>query len=177
MIILFFLTTGIINLPGTQEGKSSTSTKVATPSGTKNGQKSACQIYTRKGAASKANRNSPREGDREVTLKFREGSEVRLRNGKFVSLCGEDLSQINNLLSIYSNLSTKRSFTQSEEELAAEFEAAKQNYPSVADLNLFYRVTLPEGTPLSAVEYLINKLNEFSVVEIAYPEPQPATPP
>jgi hypothetical protein len=165
------LVAGKISSPGPQKSKSTT--KTAT-SGAKQGAKNTCKIYTRKGAASKT-KSAAKEGDREITVKFKEGSEVRASSNKFVSLCGEDLSQINNLLSIYSNLSIARSFSsKSEEELAAEFKAAKENYPAVADLNLFYRITLPEGTPTTAVDYLVNKLNEFSVVEVAYPESQPS---
>ncbi len=142
--------------------------------------KSQCQIYSREGAADKAKREQlypTREGDNKIALKFKEGSEVRLRNGALTSLCDEDFSQINDLIGNYPNITTQRLFSRSEEELTEEYRIVKQENPDVADLNLWYRLTLPESTSREMVDNLINKLNEFYVVEIAYPEPPPAPTP
>jgi len=141
---------------------------------------SQCQIILRKGATDKTKREQSYptiEGESIISLKFREGSEVRLRNGKFVSLCGEDLSQINNLINNYPNISIQRLISLSEEELAEEYNKLKQNNPDIADFNLWYRIIFPEDTSIETVDSLINKLNEFYIIDIAYPEPLSAPPP
>lgn len=109
-----------------------------------------------------------------IDLKFQEGSEVRLKNSKFVSLCGVDLTQINNVIFADSSVGSQRLFTRSEEDLAQEYEKAVVKNPNVADLNLWYRIKIQGNTDYQKLQNLIRQLNSFSIVELATTVSKPA---
>ena len=112
-----------------------------------------------------------------IDLKFQEGSGVRLRNGSFISFCGVDLTQLNSVILADSSIRPQRLFTRSEEDLAREYERAVANNPTVADLNLWYRIRIQGNTDYQKLQNLIRRLNSFSIVEIATTAPKPAPPP
>ena len=125
--------------------------------------------------ANKAAVAMPSAGNRAVTLKFAEGSGVRLRGGAFVSTSGADLSGVNAVLQRFSGTAMSRLFQRSEADLAqekAQVEAGSGRQQ--ADLNLYYRLVVPDGADATA---LIVALNKFAVVEAASSEPKPVSPP
>lgn len=103
-----------------------------------------------------------------IEVKFVEGSGVRLREGKLVSLTGQNLNPVYALLNQYPVLKIERLFTAPEEEL----EAMKK--PGVDDLNLWYRITLEGGAD---TEGFIERLKRLEVVDKAEPAPLPHPPP
>ena len=106
-----------------------------------------------------------------VRVKFAEGSGIRLRNGKIVSLSGRDLAAVHSLLA-GSMASAEPVFSLTEQQLtadAAQAEAASGRQQ--ADLNLYLSLRLRPGADAAA---LIDRLNALGVVEIAYPAPLPS---
>jgi hypothetical protein len=110
-----------------------------------------------------------------VQVKFVEGSGVRLRDGRFVSVSGRDLSAVAGALARYPGTQIERLFSRPEEELAAEKAAveASSGRPQ-ADLNLYYRLTFPAGADVNTA---IADLSRLAVVERAYADPGAAPPP
>ncbi len=104
-------------------------------------------------------------------LKFQEGSAIRLRDGKFLSLCGADLTQLNNIIIENPSIQLQRLFTRSEEELTKDYEVAKVNSLDTADLNLWYSIRIQGNTDRQKLQDLIKLFNLFDIVEIAYIEP------
>jgi len=110
-----------------------------------------------------------------IVVKFIEGSNVRLRNGKLTSLSNSPMEDVNKLFDQYPLTGIERQFTQPEEEIAAEQkQLEEENGTDVPDLNLYYRLILQN--PADA-EALIDGLNKLDIVELAYPETSPAPPP
>ncbi len=82
-----------------------------------------------------------------LTLKFKEGSAVRLRSGVFVSSLGMNISPVNDLLRGESVVRIERLVARPEDDLEKErVEAEKHSRRTVPDLNLYYRVVLRPGT-------------------------------
>lgn len=102
---------------------------------------------------------------RVLEVKFRHGSGVRLRGGHFVA--GADpLTALNAFLDDRDAL-RERVFAQSENWLAAwRASGEARSGQALHDLNLFFRITLPEDGSSAGV---INWLNTLDLVEIAYP--------
>jgi hypothetical protein len=117
---------------------------------------------------------TPRPGAR-IQVKFVDGSGVRLRDGGFVSLTGQDLSALRESLGHYPGATIERLFQRAEADLDAERAAneARTGTPQ-PDLNLYFRVTLAEGVDAGAA---IADLNGLDVVESAYADPAAAPPP
>jgi serine protease len=111
-----------------------------------------------------------------ITLKFHEGTGVRLRAGAFVSgVANVDLTGANAVLGAYPGITVERLFQRSEAEIARDEAAVEaRSGRDQADLNLYYRVTAPAGADPTAV---IAALNALTVVEAASSEPRPAAPP
>lgn len=103
-------------------------------------------------------------------LKFRQGTQVRLRDGEFVSEGEDDLSGVHAVLGDYPDVVPSRLFdARSEEELAAEKERIEaQSGREQGDKNLYFLLTYPETTDAEA---LLDDLNALAIVELAYPEP------
>ncbi|MGH9222422.1 MAG: hypothetical protein ACRD2W_01150, partial [Acidimicrobiales bacterium] len=109
-----------------------------------------------------------------VTLKFREGSGIRLRGGVFVPTAGADVAGVNAVLQRFPGTAVSRLFQRSEEELAREKATAEaRSRRQQAALNLCYRLVAAEGADVAA---LIGALDRLDVVEAASSEPKPATP-
>jgi len=110
-----------------------------------------------------------------VVVKFVEGSGIRLRDGKLISLANASTIDVDALFVQYPLTGIERQFTQPEEEIAEEQkELEDETGEDMPDLNLYYRLMLqnPEDA-----EALTDGLNKLDVVELAYPEYKPAPPP
>lgn len=110
-----------------------------------------------------------------VTLKFSEGSGIRLRDGVFTNMSSTDMAAFTAILNTYgiSMNTVARAYSRSEVDLDAERATAQcMSGRALADANLSYRITLPQG--VSAAD-LANSLNALTIVE--YVEPVPVPPP
>ncbi len=106
-----------------------------------------------------------------MILKFTEGTDVRLRGNKLVSMSGSDISHAVDILYSTNGLKVKRMFSRSEESLEASRKSGEAlSNRQLADLNLYYILEL--GESVDAVG-LIGKLNKLPEVETVYPEPIP----
>jgi len=104
-----------------------------------------------------------------ITIKFVEGSRVRLRDGKLVSLNGYDLSRFHKILSEYRIRSLVQQFSRSEQTLDSERETGiKRSGKSLADLNNYYRVILDST---EAPETFIKSLLNIKIIENAHANP------
>ncbi len=110
-----------------------------------------------------------------IQVKFAPGSGVRLRDGALVSETGADLSPLNAVLAAYPGTTVQRLFQRPEADLEAERVAAeaRTGLPQ-PDLNLYYRLTLPEGVD---PDEAIADLSALDVVDRAYADPVAAPPP
>jgi Subtilase family/Dockerin type I domain len=106
-----------------------------------------------------------------VIVKFKEGSQVRLRGSQFVAKEGFSIKEAETLLKPYINGRLNRLFGKSEQELdkAKEIYEASSRH-QLADLNLYYKIDVAGN---AEAERIINQLNRLDIVEIAYFEPVP----
>jgi serine protease len=128
---------------------------------------------------------APGDAPHQVILKFREGSYVRLRNERFViegdqssgAAAEVDLSELEEVLSA-SRIPTdaiERLHTRPESELDSERKLAqRRSGRQLADLNLYYKISVPPGVDVGALCY---QLNSLPFVELATTAPRPAPPP
>ncbi len=108
-----------------------------------------------------------------VIVKFKEGSEVRFRQGKLAGKSGQavQINEAEAILSPYLSGKFNRLINKSEQELErnkAVYEAASG--VQLADMNLYYKIDV---TDIMSAERLVNDLNRLDIVEIAYIEPVP----
>ena len=111
------------------------------------------------------------------TIKFAEGSGIRLRDGKLVSLTGTDLTKLNTVLRQYA-IRIERTVSQPEEKVEkdkARIEAKSGD--CLADMNLYYRILISSEQDIKDIERFIDQLNALPIVEIAYPDSLPMPPP
>ena len=107
-------------------------------------------------------------------IKFKEGIGVRLRDGRFVSLSSQDLSDLNEFMEKHPGYQIERLFTRSEAELTEEkLRIETQTGKPSPDKNLWYTVSLLSS---QSVDSIVQNFKILSVVEDAYPKPT-ATPP
>ncbi len=123
-----------------------------------------------------------------VTLKFHEGTHVRLRDGQLVvlnpdareagqrsslGLTGKSItadlgSAAYAVASTPGALGIERTFPQDESTLAAwRIAAENRSGLELADLDLYYRIPLAEGATMPSVASLLNWLNSLASVELA----------
>jgi hypothetical protein len=133
-----------------------------------------------------------------LVVKFHEGSRVRLRSGRLVSLFAERSASERSLLAnrglsevrLQASLSSAqalleraprigalgRLFEEEETELEARKASGEElSGQQLADLNLYFEVPLLPGTTAERVADLVAALNALEGVEVAYAEP-PAQP-
>ncbi len=109
-----------------------------------------------------------------VQVKFAEGSRVRLRGGRLVSLGGRDLSALRGVVDKKAG-SVSRLFSADEQELDdTSARVTRQSSRQQADLNLYFRLRLKPGVDAATA---VDALNALDVVETAYPEPLPVSQP
>ena len=108
-----------------------------------------------------------------IIVKFVEGSRVRARDGRLVSLADRDLADANQILTDRPDLATSRLFARAEASLERErLEAQDRSGKEMADLNNYYKVVLARAD-IEVATALLDELNALPVVEIAYAEPIP----
>jgi hypothetical protein len=109
--------------------------------------------------------NQPRD---RIYVQFTEGTAIRLREGRLVSLTNVNLNQLNNILNQF-EVQIEQLYPKSEEELDAERLAGEAlNCKELADKNLAYLLKLQLEQD---AEKLIDKLNGLPIVELAEPVP------
>src|SRR5262245_45987263 len=112
-----------------------------------------------------------------VYVKFRDDSNVRLRDGRLTDLGVGALARTSHMFDCFSvsGLSWERQHKVSEERLSEMRETGQRNSgKAMPDLNTAYVLHLPAGADAAQV---IDELNALDVVEIALPMPLPAPPP
>lgn len=111
----------------------------------------------------------------ELHLKLAEGLHGRVRNGGLASIkSGENLGPVASVLQRHKARITPL-FSAPERVLSDEkAELERRAGKELADLNLYFRVSLPKA---AATEAVIDELNASGLVEIAYAEPLPVNPP
>ena len=132
--------------------------------------------------------SQPSQGDYHLVVKFKEGSDVRLRAGQILSLSGTNVAASQTLLQSGSVLQLARLFQRPEAQLQAERQSilsapVVSNAPQavqrgqLADLNLFYEITLSKTLTSTAVEQFLATLKASPEVEDAYYVPALVPPP
>ena len=111
-----------------------------------------------------------------IDVKFVEGTDVRLRGKRLVSLGDGRIEALDKVLKRFPGLRISRLFASSSEQelVASRREALSESGRPQADLNLYFRIRAAAGTDTVA---LMDALNGLDVVDIAAPEPKPALPP
>lgn len=112
-----------------------------------------------------------------VVIKFREGLRLRLRGGSLEGLTAADRAQLAAVFgaSRVAMAGLRRMHARSEDDLDRERASAeREGNRRLADLNLYFVVTLPRGADAAA---FADRLNHLSVVEFAEPAPVAAPPP
>ncbi|HEY0371578.1 MAG TPA: S8 family peptidase [Thermoanaerobaculia bacterium] len=125
-----------------------------------------------------------------VILKFQEGTHVRMRGRSLTAASGRDLRETaklaklglnpnqvdNDLRAVQALLASSkllrnfdRLFTIPEEDLAAwRASGEERSGEELADLDLYYAADVPKGTTQAQVNLLLDTLNTFPSIEIAY---------
>src|SRR5262245_4830314 len=106
-------------------------------------------------------------------LKLAEGTGARRRNGRFVSSSGVALSAVEDVLREAGIGPSRidRLFARAESDLDAEKQIAEsRSGRKLADLNLYYEISVPTGV---AIEALWDALKAIRSVELAAPAPLP----
>jgi len=110
-----------------------------------------------------------------IELKFVEGTTYRLDGGRMTVQDREDLVGLQSVLDSFRVRHMERLFSQPEADISAEHDALQAaSRKDLPDLNLWFRVRVPDGADPEA---LIDALNALKEVEIAYPAALPAPPP
>lgn len=104
-----------------------------------------------------------------VMLGFKEGSDIRLRDGIFVSLCGADVSQINQVVKKYGFTIERLHSSFSEESLNESFEIAKKTFPDASDSNLAFVLNNSKNIDKEEILTAINTLSKMSLVDYVNP--------
>ena len=111
-----------------------------------------------------------------IILKFSEGNRIRLING-VLSSSDSDLALFRETIRLAGNVGLKPLFSRPPELLDAERALGQTaTGKELADLNLYYLVTLHGNTDPSRTASLCDALNQLEIVEIAYPVPPAADP-
>ncbi|MBT3231549.1 MAG: S8 family serine peptidase [Calditrichaeota bacterium] len=106
-----------------------------------------------------------------ITVKFIEGSQVRLRDGHLISLIGTDLTDFKSIIARSKVKNISRLFTRPEHLLEAERQSGQERSgKQLADLNLYYRIIID---PTEPAEEFIDALNSLNIIEGAHANPSP----
>ncbi|MDP8228430.1 MAG: S8 family serine peptidase, partial [Candidatus Electryoneaceae bacterium] len=107
-----------------------------------------------------------------ITVKFVQGSDVRLREGNLVSLTGYNLTPFEDVMKRSHTIDLMRLFTRPEHLLDEERERGQiRSGKELGDLNNYYRVVLDPAQ--QQPEQFIDALNGLDIIEIAFPAPTP----
>ncbi len=115
-----------------------------------------------------------------LSVKFQQGSVVRLRSGKFASLNNDNLTGLQTVMAKYPGAKIDRMISQPELAFARDRARLEdKTRQELGDMNLWYDITLPKGSKKTAAE-VANELNALGIVEVAtphtLPEPSPVGP-
>lgn len=100
-------------------------------------------------------------------VQFTEGTGIRLRDGKLISINGNDLTELDKILNKYKFEIERLYHSQSEEELDNKrLDLEAKSCKQLGDLNLAYVFNVPEQQDN---EGFINELNGLSIIEVANP--------
>ncbi len=107
-----------------------------------------------------------------IVVKFREGTGIRLRGGRFVSLDpGVDLSPLLVWSAANPSVGISRRFHRSEQDLDQARLSGNRNAPQpLADLNLYYELRLPTTLPATRA---LDEIRALPEVETAFADPVP----
>jgi hypothetical protein len=105
----------------------------------------------------------------QFSVAFKEGTDVRIRNDHFVSLCGADMTEINAAVNKY-NLELGEENLILEEKLTAIYEEIKDN-SKVSDPNLAYVIGMRGNTDKEKIIAAITAFHDSSLVEYSLSEP------
>lgn len=106
-----------------------------------------------------------------ITVKFIEGSQVRLRDGELISQSGVDLTDFKAVIQRSKVKSISRLFSRPEHLLEQErLRGQERSGKQLADLNLYYRLIIDPSEP---AEEFIDALNALPVIEGAHANPSP----
>jgi serine protease len=110
-----------------------------------------------------------------LVVKFKEDSQVRIRNGRLVSLAGARIEPVRSLLEARDDVQVHRLFTRPEAAIDRDRQQAQlASRREMADLNDYYKLTIGQSSVAKA-EALLDQLNADPLVELAYAEPIPET--
>lgn len=109
-------------------------------------------------------------------IKFDEDADVAIKDGRFVSQAGKDLSAINEIIKpAPGRTRVSDVFKQDDKTIDKQRKQIKRRSGRTApDLNSYFKVELVGNTDSTS---LSNELKDLAVVEEAYPEPLPAPAP
>jgi hypothetical protein len=110
-----------------------------------------------------------------ITVKFTQGTDIRLRDGRLVSISSGPIADLEQLFKIYPVIKIGRGFSQPEEEIESERQKLiYQGETDIPDLNLYF-LLIVENEQIASK--LIDELNKLDIVEFAELSPIPAPPP
>lgn len=110
----------------------------------------------------------------QLTVRFDEEARVRLRGGRLVSLEGQDLRQVDHLLTRFGSDGIRALFYSSEEAIDARRAGLVAKIGrSLPDLNSWFEIDVPAAES----EALLNGLKQAGSVATAYRSPLPVRPP
>ncbi len=117
----------------------------------------------------------PQFEQRVISVKFRDGEKLRVRNGMLTDLIGSQVGAIDQALGAWRNCRWRRTDDPSEEQMDTWRQIAQRNLRrTLPDLNLQFLLDVPPEANPGAV---CDALNQLDVVEMAQPVPRPVAPP
>ncbi len=111
-----------------------------------------------------------------IDVRFTEGSDVRVRAGRFVTSSGAAIAALDDVLGRFRGVRPERTFASAtERELAqSRREAQDRSGRPQVDLGLFFRIRVK---PTPDTQALLDALNALEMVDVATPATLPAPPP
>lgn len=117
----------------------------------------------------------PYQDPTRITVKFRDGLYIRLRNNALVSTNAGLFASAKPLFDALSAGKWERADAISEDAMDTMRHQAEKNLGRpLPDMNLQFYLTLPPGTDAATV---IDRLNQLDIVDLAQPVPRPVPPP
>jgi serine protease len=106
-------------------------------------------------------------------VKFVEGTDIRLRGGRFTTTTGERVAPLDQVLAAHPRTRVSPLFAASEQDLTTVQQTREAaSGKALADLNLYFSISTPESETIAVVD----ALNELDIVETAYLAPTPVQP-
>lgn len=107
-----------------------------------------------------------------ITVKFAQGTDIRLRDGQLVTLSQGQIPELTRLFEEIPVESIERGFSQPEDEIESDrAQLIKEGHEDVPDLNLYFILTVADQ---DIAARLIDDLTKLDIVEFAEFVPEPA---